>query len=308
MTTQTPPAEQPKEMSLSDLRALMSPKEPVAPAEKATPEETTKTPAKPESQPGAAEPAKPDNEKQTEPERDESGKFKAKEEAQADDLTLETDSEAIKKRIGKAVAKQREAERKAAELEAEVERLRKDREAAPPETESQAAQAGKPSAEDFDSTEQYVEALLDWREAQKAQKAQANKVDEKIAKAREEYPDFENIAMGREATSLIVKQPALGVAITESDIFPKLAMHLGQNLDELRRLTELSPTRALAELGKIEDRLSKPAPKRETSQPLPKPPVVVSPGSPQQATKPEEMGVSELREYMAQLEAKRNRF
>lgn len=54
-------------------------------------------------------------------------------------------------------------------------------------------------------------------------------------------------------------QPARA-AIVESEVGPQVLYHLAQNPDEAERIAALSPVRQVAELGKLETKLSKPAP------------------------------------------------
>ena len=102
--------------------------------------------------------------------------------------------------------------------------------------------------------------------------------------------------------SLVQKIPAMGFAITESPIFAKLGMYLGQNLTELDALLALSPTAAIKQLGKLEDRLSQPATPPATAKPQPtaqaKPPMTLGTGSALPVLTPENMSVSQLRTYM----------
>ncbi len=272
-TTQAAP-----ELSVADFKAMFSGKEvaPVAPAATATPE--APRPTEPEA---IATPEAETTTETTEPERDEQGRFKAKEaeepatEPDADDLPKN-----VQKRIGKAVAKQREAERKAEALEARLAALEATRDGNPPTQSPASIPADKPRLDQYDSVEEFTDALTDWklaqREKQQEAKAQESAIQAKTREAREKYPDFDNIAFSSEVVGLIRQNPAVGNAVTESPIFAKLAMHLGQNTEELARIVELTPYRAIAEIGKLEDKLS--APKTATNtpkppaQPLPKPP------------------------------------
>jgi hypothetical protein len=273
-TTQAAP-----ELSVADFKAMFSGKEtaPVAPAATATPEAPKTTEPEVTTKPEAETTTET-----TEPERDEHGRFKAKEaaeepiaEPEADDLPKN-----VQKRIGKAVAKQREAERKAEALEQRLAALEATREGNPQPQSPASIPADKPRLDQFDSVEEFTDALTDWklaqREKQQEAKAQESVIQAKTREAREKYPDFDNIAFSSEVVGLIRQNPAVGNAVTESPIFAKLAMHLGQNTEELARIVELTPYRAIAEIGKLEDKLS--ASKTATNtpkppaQPLPKPP------------------------------------
>jgi hypothetical protein len=273
-TTQAAP-----ELSVADFKAMFSGKEvaPVAPAATATPEAPKTT--EPEA---IATPEAETTTETTEPERDDHGRFKAKEAAEepiaepdADDLPKN-----VQKRIGKAVAKQREAEREAEALRAEIQELKANRDRNPQPEIPALVPSDKPKLDQFDSVEEWEEAVAEWREVKRTQKQQENEakqtIEGKKREARKQYPDFDNVAFSPEVIALINRNKPVGNAVTESPIFAKLAMHLGQNTEELARIVELTPYRAIAEIGKLEDKLS--ASKTATNtpkppaQPLPKPP------------------------------------
>lgn len=301
------------ELSVADFKAMFNkaeaptPQAPVAPAATATPEAPKTT--EPEA---IATPEAETTTETTEPERDENGRFKAKDAAEepatepdADDLPKN-----VQKRIGKAVAKQREAERKAEALEARLAALEATRDRNPqPET---PAPVGKPKLDDFDSVEEFTDALTDWklarRDQQEKQKEQAKSIEQKVSEARKQYPDFDNIAFSQEVVALIDRNRPVGDVITASPIFAKLAMYLGENTSELERIVALPLTRVGPEIGKIEAKLSTPKAATNTpkppAQPLPKPPVQLNTSN---ATEPKPQSEWTPAEWRAHFAA-RNRF
>ena len=279
MNTETTPA---PELSVADFKAMFNgEKTAVASPETATPTQTEVKEAveqPPTEQPEAQETT---DDKPTEQERDEQGRFKPKSE-ESDEVPI-----GVQRRIDKLTAKFREAERRSEELARQLEQLKQPEPGQAPQ--QTAKQPGKPKLEDFDSVEEFTDALTDWKlaqaEAEREAKAKAQQTDAKLTAARAKYADFEEVAMAPSVIDAIKAQPALGLAITESDVFAELAYHLGKNPAELTRIASLSAPRALAELGKIEARIeaqAKPtapavaeAPKPK-AQPLPPPPVEVS--------------------------------
>jgi len=86
-------------------------------------------------------------------------------------------------------------------------------------------------------------------------------------------------------------------AIVESDLGPALLYHLASNPEEAERIADLSPARQIAELGKLEERLTvKPA--RRTSE-APEPPNPTRGGKSAQKD-PTKMSVSEFAAWRAQ--------
>ena len=160
---------------------------------------------------------------------------------------------------------------------------------------------GKPDVSQFQSYEDYLEALADWKsetkinalraESERSQRshsqAQAIKTfDSKADKTREKYDDFDAVALD---PSLTVSPPMTD-AIMESEIGPEILYFLGNNQTEAKRIAALSPFAAAREIGRLEAKLlSKPV-KKASSAPEPIKPV----GSKEQATKdPDNLSVNE---------------
>lgn len=126
-----------------------------------------------------------------------------------------------------------------------------------------------------DAQERWADAVADWREQQAQKKAveretatkqqeTAIKVKTKIEEARAKYQDFDQVTEGSWLT------PAMQAFITDADSLDVI-YHLGANREEVARISQLSHARQLAELGKIEARISQPEPK-PTAPPVSKAP------------------------------------
>lgn len=192
--------------------------------------------------------------------RDEKGKFKSPTQARMDELTRA----------------RREAEREAAYW-----RARANPEKAPePEV--------KPAVKDFESYEEYVEALTDWkakaaaaeilksRDAETAQSAQqrAEQTKAETFAARQEQAkasiaDYDAVVG---AADVPVAQH-VAEAILESEKGPELLYHLAKHPDLAERLSGMSVREADREIGRIEASLgsSKPAPLTKPASNAPAP-------------------------------------
>ena len=174
--------------------------------------------------------------------------------------------------IGKRLAReQRKWEREQANRQAETQVLR----AAPTAT-----------ADQFESTEAYADALayqkaeelIAKREAAKQQSQVLESYHDLEEEARTKYDDFEQVAYNP-------KLPVTNVmaeTIPSSEIGPELAYYLGSNPKEAERISRMTPLSQAKEIGKIEAKLvSAPPVKKTTSAPAPISPVTArSSGAP----------------------------
>jgi len=147
----------------------------------------------------------------------------------------------------------------------------------------------KPKLDDFETYDQYTEALTDWKfdqktkehesksreeslrnEAKKCAESYAAKADE-FAKAN---PDFDEVVAESDVFTPIMVQ-----AIQESDLGPEIAYYLANNTDEASKIAGLGIVAMNRALGRIEAKLeskeSKPA-VRTTNAPPPIKPVTKS--------------------------------
>lgn len=127
----------------------------------------------------------------------------------------------------------------------------------------------KPKAENYDSHEEYVEALTDWkyeqREIQKSAKQKEDQIksdyekqvgsfQSKIAEFEKSAPDFKEVISDVDD---VLMTPAVQEAILTSDLGPELIYELAKNRDEFERINSLSPFLAAREIGKFEAKLLK---------------------------------------------------
>ena len=162
--------------------------------------------------------------------------------------------------IGKRLAReQRKWERDQAQRQSEQQTLR----AAPAAT-----------ADQFESTEAYADALayqkaeelIAKREAAKQQSQVLESYHDLEEEARAKYDDFEQVAYNPKLPITNV----MAETIQSSDVGPELAYYLGSNPKEADRISRMTPLSQAKEIGKIEAKLvSSPPVKRTTSAPPP---------------------------------------
>jgi hypothetical protein len=116
----------------------------------------------------------------------------------------------------------------------------------------------------------YTRALVKYeakkaKEAERAgaavdrQKGEANEAVNQFVERQEAFktanPDYEDVVGGSD-----LELHNLGMQyLVESEAGPQLAYHLAKNPEDVARLKKLTPTKLLAELGKLEAKLEKPA-------------------------------------------------
>lgn len=139
---------------------------------------------------------------------------------------------------------------------------------------------GKPVQDDFESFDDYLEALTDWKADQREQareakiretKAQSefeNRVQTyrgKVKDFEKTHPDFRELV---EEVGDMQLSPVLMDAILENE--PEFHYELVKNIKELERINGLSAIQAAREIGKIEARIasakSKPEEKKITTK------------------------------------------
>ena len=135
-----------------------------------------------------------------------------------------------------------------------------------------------PSADQFESTEAYAEALavrkaeelLQQREMQRQQRELAEAYAEREEEARSKYDDFEQVAYNPQLRITEV----MAETIRASDLGPDLAYWLGNNPKEADRIARMPPLLQAREIGKIEATFAaNPPVKPTTSAPAPISPV-----------------------------------
>lgn len=114
--------------------------------------------------------------------------------------------------------------------------------------------------ENFETHEEYVDALAEQkadklladREARKEQKAISETYAEKEENAREKYADFAEVVHN---PKLSITQ-TMADAIRSSDNGPEIAYFLGNNPNESKRISQLPPLNQAREIGKLENKLT----------------------------------------------------
>ena len=160
--------------------------------------------------------------------------------------------------VGKRLAReQRKWEREQAQRLAEMEARLK------------ATPAADLSPEQFDTYDQYAEALaerkaeelLTQREAARQQQAMLEQYHDREETARDKYDDFDQVAYN---PNLPVTE-YMAQSIQASDVGPDVLYWLGSNPKEADRIARLHPILQAKEIGKIEASLSSNPPVRKTS-------------------------------------------
>ena len=152
------------------------------------------------------------------------------------------------------------------------------KEAAPEKKEPEAPK--KPTQDEYDTYEDYIEALSDWKSDQKlaqtekrleekltqrsARETRERAIKEKFEEARKRLPDFDEVLRKTEVT-----EDVHGL-VTGSEMPAEVAYYLGKNPEVTRRINALAPIDAAREIGKIEAKIqtrlrdASPPPKKKT--------------------------------------------
>jgi hypothetical protein len=161
------------------------------------------------------------------------------------------------RRIDNLTARNKELEERLAKLEKGGEPEKPDHRGGKPE---EAATNDKPKLQDFDTYEDWVDAVTDWKVDQKLSKREsdgkakdANKAfATRVIEGAKRYTDWD------EVVTEDVKIPlASADAIRETDDPAAVIYFLGDNPEEVKRLSSLSPAKQAIEIGKIEAALVK---------------------------------------------------
>lgn len=174
-----------------------------------------------------------------------------------------------------------ELTKRAHEAEREVHRMREAADRPAPES------SAKPDPAAFQSYDDYVEALADWkseqrvlsvlkdRDEQRAKAAEGAAVEAKAQAWAERQDDFRAATPDYDAVlgaSKLQVSPHVVDTLLDSDAGPELAYHLAKNPETVKRINALSPLAAAREIGRIEASLSTPAaPRTKPSSNAPAP-------------------------------------
>lgn len=153
------------------------------------------------------------------------------------------------------------AEARAAELQKQIDDLRggsKSKSDGP-------APEGKPKMEDFKTVGEYAEAVADWKvaeamrkqaeqqskqEKQRKEEGSRKEFEQRVQAVSAQFPDYREVVESLDA----VVPEHLAMYIIQDENGPAMAYHLAKNRAEFDRVSKLSPIKAFAELGRLEDK------------------------------------------------------
>jgi len=136
-----------------------------------------------------------------------------------------------------------------------------------PEAKAKADTSDKPQSDDFESHEDYLEALVEWKAEQKLkeresqlaeQKAKSeqeqlvNAHNERVQKFMETHDDFMDVL---EEVDDVQMPFHVQEVILQSDNGPELMYNLGLDRDSFEKICELNPVAAARELGRFEAKI-----------------------------------------------------
>lgn len=171
------------------------------------------------------------------------------------------------KRIAKEISRRTQAQQEAEYWK----KVALERGTAPQSPAGDTQQARKPVFSDYNDIEAYTEAVTDWKLEQKlqatlqqqaqqnAQKTMEQSYNQRVQEFAKIKPDFADVLA---SSDLQISKPVTEL-IFESEVGPAIAYYLAENEEETERINRLSPARQLAEIGKIEAKLSTPVVKEK---------------------------------------------
>ena len=177
----------------------------------------------------------------------------------------------LQRRLNKMTAKTTALEEAVRVRDLELAQLRQGKQQPPSQPPAPAAQRppGKPSADQFDSHENFIEALTDWkmdqREATRNAQYQQAAANQQVKTEAQKYLErVETFSKGHDDYKEIVEEidqayltPVIEKLFIESEVGPEMVYELGNNKKELARIAAMPPHRQAVEIGKIEDRFLK---------------------------------------------------
>ena len=138
--------------------------------------------------------------------------------------------------------------------------------------------AQTPKIEDFETMDDYLNARDEYRDSQKEAKSApktearneyADVRDEMFASGLEKYEDFEDVVLS--STSIMPSMANAILEIDDPDVQVDVAYFIGNNKKEAARIARLSERRQIAEIAKIEVKLSTKAPAKKKASKAPAP-------------------------------------
>ena len=203
--------------------------------------------------------------------------------------------EGVKKRIDKVTRQKYEAIAESNRLKAEIEQLRA----------QIAPKQEAPDISQFDTLDEYVEAMSEYKTNQKAQATQNQQAQQtqaqavaqdwvaKVDKVRSVAPDFDAV-FGNVAS--IEFAPIALEAVAQHPKGAEIAYMLGKDIGEAYRIAALPPSHQLMAIGELAARTNVPKPKTVSTAPAPVKPVGSSNGGKKSIN---EMSDKEYNEFRA---------
>lgn len=218
---------------------------------------------------------KPDETPEDKPEVEEGRNKRARHDPTERVRMATREAKEAKQRAETAIQEKDEIARRAEEYRQELEKMRV---SATPRSEDR---SGKPKSTDFETYEEFTEALAEWKFNENVQKLQSQQRMEAIEReTAHRFSSFEkkmkdhmdadptykdrispNVLNLRPLSAMAPGEPrgplnALAEHFLVSEVAPKLIEYFSEHEDELQRFSTLHPLRFGVELGKVEERLS----------------------------------------------------
>ena len=187
----------------------------------------------------------------------------------------------LEKRFSELTKARKQAEENAAKAQAEKEqleaRLREYEDRQPQQPKADESPIGRePRADQFDDAFEYAKALAEWsaekalydrdqqeanRKAQEAQDKVLQSWKERLEKAKETLPDFDDMV----ASATVQIENTVRDAILESDVGPQILYELASDEEYAQKVAAMPVAKALREIGKLEARFEKQEAAEETA-------------------------------------------
>lgn len=171
-----------------------------------------------------------------------------------------------------------------------------------------------PKQEDFTDYAAYLEARAEWKaqtaarqlidqERQNFQRSQQQRSKqatqaaywEKVEAARDKYDDFDDVAFD---DSVPITDP-MADAIQTAENGPDINYYLGTHPDEARKISRMDPVSQVRAIGRLEQKLLTPSPKKTTSAPKPVKPLGGTAGGGVGSNDPSKMSMEEYVKWRA---------
>src|SRR5690242_13163389 len=256
---------------------------------------------------------------QPEEESEEAGESEEKDASQEKAGTKRKPNKGFQKRIDKLTREKYQLEARLAEYERQ--RHEQGAKVQATQRDSGASTSGKPRLDQFQSYDDYVEALTDWKFQQRQEQAQAEAIQrqqqeaaqrqqeefksrfdsyrERVEQAADRYEDWDEVT-----NKNVVVPESASIAIIESENGPDITYYLGKHPEVVDELHELSPAQQIARVAVIGYEIAHPngsASKRvQTKAPAPVQPVG---GSAKGTTMPPEPSYKDYRRKWLQEQA-----